>query len=162
MLDLNRPDGFDRDFTLFYFAYRAFTGAADEALDRHGMGRAHHRILTFLAYSPGMSVGELCATLRLTKQAINGPLRRLITEEMVRVAPGADDRRRKELHLTPRGAELERELHERQRELFAEALEESLGAAGPEAAEGWRAVMTPLAGEDWARFSQSVAEREGQ
>ncbi|MFI1198360.1 MarR family transcriptional regulator [Streptomyces sp. NPDC020883] len=72
------------------------------------MGRAHHRILTFLAYSPGMSVGELCDTLDLTKQAINAPLRRLIDDDLIRVAPGTKDRRRKELHLTERGADLER------------------------------------------------------
>ncbi|KOT87760.1 hypothetical protein ADK86_34350 [Streptomyces sp. NRRL F-5755] len=155
MLDPNRPDAFDRDFTLFYFAYRAFTGAADEALTEHGMGRAHHRILTFLAYSPGMSVGELCHTLQLTKQAINGPLRKLTEERMVRMTPGAQDRRRKELHLTDRGAELERKLHERQRTLFAAALEE----AGPQAAEGWRAMLAPLAGRDWTAFTTSVAER---
>ncbi|MCB5908799.1 MarR family winged helix-turn-helix transcriptional regulator, partial [Streptomyces pinistramenti] len=118
MLDPSRPDAFDHDFTLFYFAYRAFTGAADEALAEHGMGRAHHRILTFLAYSPGMSVGELCDTLDLTKQAINGPLRRLIGDELVRVAAGTRDRRRKELHLTSHGAALERVLHARQRALF--------------------------------------------
>ncbi|OKI09871.1 hypothetical protein A6A06_04355 [Streptomyces sp. CB02923] len=155
MLDPNRPDTFDRDFTLFYFAYRAFTGAADEALTEQGMGRAHHRVLTFLAHSPGMSVGELCQALALTKQAINGPLRKLSDEQLVRVTPGARDRRRKELHLTERGAELERKLHERQRALFAAALEE----AGPEAAEGWRRVLRPLAGREWEAFAASAAER---
>ncbi|PNE37025.1 MarR family winged helix-turn-helix transcriptional regulator [Streptomyces noursei] len=156
MLDPSRPDAFDRDFTLFYFAYRAFTGAADEALAEHGMGRAHHRILTFLAYSPGMSVGELCDTLDLTKQAINAPLRRLIDENLVHVAPGAKDRRRKELHLTDRGAALERTLHARQRALFHTALQQ----AGPTATEGWRAVLAPLAGADWSAFTAAVADRE--
>ncbi|MFE6684971.1 MarR family winged helix-turn-helix transcriptional regulator [Streptomyces sp. NPDC057743] len=158
MLDPSRPDVYDRDFTLFYFAYRAFTGAADEALAEHGMGRAHHRILTFLAYAPGMSVGELCDTLDLTKQAINAPLRRLIAEDLVRVAPGAGDRRRKELHLTDRGAALERTLHARQRDLFHSALQQ----AGPAAADGWRAVLAPLAGADWSTFTAAVAERERQ
>ncbi|WP_411146893.1 MarR family winged helix-turn-helix transcriptional regulator [Streptomyces sp. x-80] len=156
MLDPSRPDAYDRDFTLFYFAYRAFTGAADEALAEHDMGRAHHRILTFLAYSPGMSVGELCDTLDLTKQAINGPLRRLIGEELVRVAAGARDRRRKELHLTSSGAALERALHARQRALFQAALEE----AGPAAADGWRAVLASLAGPDWTAFTAPAANRE--
>ncbi|WP_063772654.1 MarR family transcriptional regulator [Streptomyces sp. CT34] len=155
MLDPSRPDAFDRDFTLFYFAYRAFTGAADEALAEHGMGRAHHRILTFLAYAPGMSVGELCDTLALTKQAINAPLRRLIDDDLVRVAAGTTDRRRKELHLTDRGTALERALHARQRTLFQTALEE----AGPAAADGWRAVLAPLAGEDYVAFTTAVADR---
>ncbi|MEU7155019.1 MarR family winged helix-turn-helix transcriptional regulator [Streptomyces chrestomyceticus] len=155
MLDPCRPDAYDRDFTLFYFAYRAFTGAADTALTEQGMGRAHHRILTFLAYSPGMSVGELCQALQLTKQAINGPLRKLGDEQLVRVTPGERDRRRKELHLTERGADLERKLHARQRALFTAALEE----AGPEAAEGWRRMLAPLAGRDWEAFTASVEAR---
>ncbi|WP_050515343.1 hypothetical protein [Streptomyces rimosus] len=71
------------------------------------------------------------------------------------MTPGAQDRRRKELHLTDRGTELERKLHERQRTLFAAALEE----AGPEAAEGWRAMLAPLAGQDWTAFTASAAER---
>ncbi|MGV4925613.1 MarR family transcriptional regulator [Streptomyces sp. BHT-5-2] len=119
------------------------------------MGRAHHRILTFLAYSPGMSVGELCDTLDLTKQAINAPLRRLIDDDLIRVAPGTKDRRRKELHLTERGADLEHTLHARQRNLFHAALQQ----AGPAAADGWRAVLTPLAGTDWSTFTTAVADR---
>ncbi|MFJ8794349.1 MarR family winged helix-turn-helix transcriptional regulator [Streptomyces sp. NPDC102462] len=155
MLDLNRPDRFDRDVTLFYFAYRAFTSAADDALARHDMGRPHHRILVFVACSPGLSVGELCGTMGLTKQAINAPLRRLITHGLIEMRPSERDRRRKELYLSAEGAELERSLHARQRELFQEAL----GEAGPAAAEGWRAFMAALAGSGWAAFSATLDGR---
>ncbi|MYT29941.1 MULTISPECIES: hypothetical protein [unclassified Streptomyces] len=47
------------------------------------------------------------------------------------------------------GATLERTLHARQRDLFHTALEQ----AGPAAADGWRAVLTPLAGTDWSTFT---------
>ncbi|MBB5121869.1 MarR family winged helix-turn-helix transcriptional regulator [Streptomyces eurocidicus] len=146
MVDLIRPDGYDHDFALFCAAHRRHNRDADRILAEYGLGRAHHRILFFLAVSPGMSVGDLCRTLDLTKQAFNPPLRTLLTDGWAEAAPAPEDRRRKQLRPTPKGRELEERLRNAKLAPFAAALD----AAGPEAAAGWRAIMTSIAGTNLA------------
>ena len=122
---------------LMFFAYRDFTGAADVILDELGLGRAHHRALHFIGRSPGMTVGDLLAILRITKQSLARVLTALVDQGYVAQAPGRNDRRQRLLTLTAAGQALERRLFERQRERLALAFRE---AGGP-AVEGFRRVM---------------------
>ncbi len=122
---------------LMFFAYRDFTGAADVILDELGLGRAHHRALHFIGRSPGMTVGDLLAILRITKQSLARVLTALVDQGYVAQAPGRNDRRQRLLTLTAAGQALERRLFERQRERLAPAFRE---AGGP-AVEGFRRVM---------------------
>ncbi len=122
---------------LMFFAYRDFTGAADVILEELGLGRAHHRALHFIGRSPGMTVGDLLAILRITKQSLARVLTALVDQGYVAQAPGRNDRRQRLLTLTAAGQALERRLFERQRERLAPAFRE---AGGP-AVEGFRRVM---------------------
>ena len=63
---------------MMFFAYRDFTGAADVILDELGLGRAHHRALHFIGRTPGMTVGDLLAILRITKQSLARVLTALV------------------------------------------------------------------------------------
>ena len=122
---------------MLFFAYRDFTGAADVILDELGLGRAHHRALHFIGRSPGMTVGDLLAILRITKQSLARVLTALVDQGYVVQMPGRSDRRQRLLSLTEAGQALERRLFERQRERLAVAYRE---AGGP-AVEGFRRVM---------------------
>src|ERR1700709_2312245 len=55
---------------LLFFAYRDFTDAADEVLEGLGFGRAHHRALHYIGRNPGITVTDLLAILRITKQSL--------------------------------------------------------------------------------------------
>ena len=122
---------------MLFFAYRDFTGAADVILGELGLGRAHHRALHFIGRSPGMTVGDLLAILRITKQSLARVLTALVDQGYVAQLPGRIDRRQRLLSLTDAGQALERRLFERQRERLAVAYRE---AGGP-AVEGFRRVM---------------------
>ncbi|MGD9743974.1 MAG: MarR family transcriptional regulator, partial [Dongiaceae bacterium] len=61
----------------------------------------------------------------------------LVTEGFVTQRRGERDRRQRLLHLTAKGADLERRLTERQRQLIAAAYR----AAGAEAVDGFRKVL---------------------
>ena len=122
---------------MLFFAYRDFTGAADVILDELGLGRAHHRVLHFIGRSPGMTVGDLLAILRITKQSLARVLTALVEQGYVAQLPGRSDRRQRLLSLTNAGQALEHRLFERQRERLAVAYRE---AGGP-AVEGFRRVM---------------------
>ncbi|MBI5163720.1 MAG: MarR family transcriptional regulator [Magnetospirillum sp.] len=125
---------------LLFFAYRDFTAEPDAILAAYGFGRAHHRVIYFVGRHPGMTVSDLLAILKITKQSLSRVLGQLVEEGFVTQRTGARDRRQRLLELTEKGLELERQLTERQRARFARAYRE----AGAEAVEGFRQVMLGL------------------
>jgi DNA-binding MarR family transcriptional regulator len=126
---------------LLYFGFRAVVKKPDQELVRHGLGRVHHRILFFIARSPGLRMSELFRTLDVSKQALHGPLRRLQRERLVQSVRDPDNGRQRRLTLTPRGRALERRLSGYQRTLFAAAFR----SVGPAEAQAFCAVMRALA-----------------
>ena len=90
---------------LFYFAYRDFVGDADRLLEIYGFGRAHHRVLHFVARHPGLTIAELLDILAITKQSLNRVLKELIAEAFIEVRAGAEDRRPRRLYVTPKGGD---------------------------------------------------------
>ncbi|MFN3686803.1 MarR family winged helix-turn-helix transcriptional regulator [Salinarimonas sp.] len=95
---------------LFFFAYRDFVSEPDRILDRYGFGRAHHRVLHFVARNPGLTIAELLEILKITKQSLNRVLKELIEKDFVESRPGTVDRRQRLLFTTRAGAELGLEL----------------------------------------------------
>lgn len=124
---------------LLFFAYRDFVAEPDAVLAKIGMGRAHHRAIHFIGRNPGITVGDLLAILKVTKQSLSRVLGLLIEKGYVEQRSGTDKRRR-HLHLTVPGRELEESLSVTQRRRFAKAY----GAAGAEAVEGFRTVLAGL------------------
>ncbi|MDT7952976.1 MAG: MarR family transcriptional regulator [Acetobacteraceae bacterium] len=122
---------------LLFFAYRDFTAAADQVLDGLGLGRAHHRALHFIARKPGITVGDLLAILRITKQSLARVIATLVDQDYVVQSRGTGDGRQRHLNLTDTGRALERQLFERQREILAAAYRE----AGALSVDGFRRVM---------------------
>lgn len=141
MVDLKRQDELRGAIELLYFAYRGFTDGPDRILERRGLGRVHHRILYFIGRRPDVSVRGLLDLLAVSKQALNAPLRQLMEMNLVSALADPDDRRVKNLRLTPEGRRLEAELAGSQMRLLQAAFER----AGPEQEAGWRAVMAELA-----------------
>ena len=130
---------------LLFFAYRDFTAEPDAILAQYGFGRAHHRVIHFVGRHPLMTVGELLAVLRITKQSLSRVLGQLVRQNFILQQPGSHDRRQRLLELTPEGRALERQLSEPQRARIADAYHQ----AGCRAVEGFREVMLRIiAGED--------------
>jgi DNA-binding MarR family transcriptional regulator len=132
---------------LLFFAYRDFTNAADVALEELGLGRAHHRALHFIGRNPGITVSELLAILRITKQSLARVLSELVEQGYVAQTQGHEDRRQRLLTLTGSGRALERRLFDRQMACLAPAY----AGAGAAAVAGFRAVMTGIMDEDARR-----------
>ena len=131
---------------LLFFAYRDFTGDADALLARWGFGRAHHRVIYFVSRHPGISVGELLAILRITKQSLARVLGQLMREGFVvqRVDPA--DRRRRRLYLTAEADALERTLTDQQ----AARLAAASAQVGESALDGFRAMLRAMITDDGA------------
>lgn len=125
---------------LLFFAYRGFTSEPDRVLGEHGIGRAHHRALHFIARFPDISVAGLLGILGVTKQSLNRVLGDLVRLGLVGKRRGDRDRRQRLLRLSERGAQLERRLAASQRARVRRAYRE----AGAEAVSGFRAVLAEL------------------
>jgi len=139
---------------LLFFAYRDFTAEPDAILARYDFGRAHHRVIHFVGRHPRMTVGELLAILRVTKQSLNRVLGQLVRQGFVDQHPGQRDRRQRLLELTLKGRELERQLSAPQHARIANAYRQ----AGIQAVEGFREVLLGIIAdeEDRCRFEQAA------
>lgn len=160
MTDLNsgpnplflRDEDLREGIELLFFAYRDFTARPDSILAELGFGRAHHRVIYFVGRNPGITVKELLAILKITKQSLARVLRQLVQKAFIEQRQGTHDRRQRLLYLTSDGADLERRLSEDQRERIARAYRE----AGADAVAGYRRVLTGMVDEDdRARLSRT-------
>ena len=129
---------------LLFFAYRDFVSDPDAILEADGLGRAHHRVVHFVARHPGITVAELLSILRITKQSLARVLRDLIERNLVEQKTGTRDRRQRHLHLTEDGINLERRLAVPQHERVLQALQK----AGPDATQAWRTILLGLINEE--------------
>lgn len=125
---------------LLFFGYRDFTAVADQVLEEFELGRAHHRALHFIGRNPGITVSGLLAILRITKQSLARVLNALIDGGYVSQAPGFEDRRLRLLTLTESGQALECRVFASQQARLSQAYL----AAGPQAVQGFRAVMRAM------------------
>jgi len=136
---------------LLFFAYRDFTARPDAILAEYGFGRAHHRVIYFVGRHPGITVKELLAILKITKQSLARVLRQLVTKGFIEQRQGVEDRRHRLLYLTATGADLEARLTADQRARFARAYRE----AGADAVAGYRRVLAGMVDdEDRARLAR--------
>jgi len=101
--ELSPSDALVKYVELLFFAYRDFTGDADELLADLGYGRAHHRVIHFVGRHPGLRVADLLDILRITKQSLARVLKQLIDEGFVTQKAGKADRRERHLLLTQKG-----------------------------------------------------------
>ena len=137
-----------------FFAYRGFTADPDRILENHAYGRAHHRAIHFINRQPGLTVSTLLAMLGVTKQSLNRVLRTLVADGLVEARVGRQDKRERNLHLTARGASLERELSDAQRARMRAAYRN----AGPAAVTGFRQVLEAMMDPDLRRYYQSMKD----
>ncbi len=90
-----------------------------------------------VALQPGIAVGALLETLGITKQSMSRVLGELLAMGLIRHETAPEDRRRRRLYLSPRGAEIENRLFSLQREVLLRVYRK----AGGKAVDGFRRVM---------------------
>ena len=94
---------------LFFFSYRDFTAGPDQILEKLHFGRAHHRVIYFVGKKDKITIKELLAVLKITKQSLSRVLNQLVKEGFIVVSTGLD-KRTKNLSLTSSGLSLENKL----------------------------------------------------
>jgi DNA-binding MarR family transcriptional regulator len=158
---VGRPQAYDEHLIretieLLYFAYRAFTGDADTLLANYQFGRAHHRVIYFVARNPGITVSELLDILKITKQSIAPVLKELMEGGFVVQRADPSDRRKRLLFLTPEAIALERNLTDCQ----ATRLTDAYATIGPEAGTHFRDMLRAMIDLGTVMDQGSIGEKK--
>lgn len=124
----------------FYFGYRKFTELPDKLLAQRGLGRVHHRILYFVGHNPDIAINALLGILKISKQALNAPLKQLVKMELITVTTAEYDQRVRQLSLSPAGKKLESQLTDTQIQLLQQVFQQ----LGKETETAWLHVMQCL------------------
>lgn len=119
---MDKEDRLNQQIALFYFAYKTFVETADRLIGKYDITRTHHRILFFVARSPGVKMNELLTLLEVSKQALHQPLLELKEKGYITIEPSELDKRVRCVFLTEAGQMIEAELGEAQRRQMAAAL----------------------------------------
>ena len=135
-----RDEELKQGVELLFLASRDISAHGEKALRAAQLGRAHARALYFIARNPGLSVADLLAILKVTKQSLNRVLNDLLDGGYVERKAGMRDRRTRQLKLTAKGTALEESMWEARRPRLVRAFRE----AGPDAVMGFRRVLMSL------------------
>lgn len=133
-----------RGMELLFFAQSALARSTEPRLSALGLGRAHHRALYFIARHPDLTVSTLLALLGITKQSLGRVLNELVERNLVETRVGERDRRQRLLRLTDQGQQLEADLFESLRDVWASAY----ASAGQNAVSGFWTVLEGIAPKD--------------
>ncbi len=140
----NEQEALRQAIELLFYSYRDFTGEADETLAAFGFGRAHHRVIYFVGRNPGITVNQLLAILKITKQSLSRVLGQLIEEGFVEQEIDENDRRRRMMQLTEKGSSLETKLTTAQSRRISKAYTD----AGPDAIDGFRKILRNIINQE--------------
>src|SRR5262249_50014259 len=102
-----RDEDLRQGLDMLFFAWRDLAAEADPALEKEGLGRAHHRALYFIGRNLGLSVSDLMGILGITKQSLGRVLKELGAKGLVAQSVGSEDRRERRLALTEAGQALQ-------------------------------------------------------
>lgn len=139
-----RDDAIRGGMDLMLFAHSRHLQHADEELAKRGLGRAHHRVLYFLARKPDMPVSEVLTILAITKQSFGRVANALTDQGLIEARPGERDRRQRLLRLTPEGLALEQDLFI----VLHDNMARAYASSGGQAVAGFWVVMQHLMGVD--------------
>ena len=142
---------------LLFFASRAVAAEGANAVSGASLGPAHTRAIMIIARNPGLSVTDLQGYLKVAKQSLNRVLRTLFEDGLVEARVGKTDKRERRLHLTEKGAALERSLSDAQRARMRAAYR----AAGPQSVQGFRMVLEAMMDPEMRRQYQGLKENNG-
>lgn len=139
-----REEEVRRGVELLYFGYTRLTKTIDDELAEHGLGRAHHRALYFVAREPDLPVSQLLRLLAITKQSLGRVLTELQQRDLIETRKGMRDRRQKLLRLTSTGQQMESELFD----ILRKRLSAAYAAAGQDNVTGFWRVLEGLVPEE--------------
>lgn len=135
-----RPAEVQRGVDLLLLGHGQVMRSSEPVLKDAGIGRAHARALGHVTRWPGLTMGDLVELTGTSKQALTRVVRELADKKLVEVAPGARDRRRRQISATAAGAALALRIDA----AYAAAMADAYGLSGRESVTGFWQVLEGL------------------
>jgi len=105
-----------------FTSYRESFSDAKKILNKYSIGIAHHKVLHLLSMYKGITISELLAKLKVTKQSLNRVLNDLIKLETIFFEKDLQDTRVKHIFLNEKGKKIFEEIFIAQKKRIYNAL----------------------------------------
>ena len=105
-----------------FVSYRETFSDSKIILDKYSIGLAHSKVIHLLSMYEGISISELLARLKITKQSLNRVLKDLIKLEIIMFKKDLQDTRIKHVFLNEKGKRIFNEIFEKQKKRIYNAL----------------------------------------
>ncbi len=93
-----------------FLSYRDTFSDSKIVLNKYSLGVAHNKVLHILATYQGITISELLAKLKITKQSLNRILRDLIKINVITFKKDSKDTRVKHVYLNEKGEKIFNEI----------------------------------------------------
>ena len=108
-----------------FLSYRDTFSDSKSILNKYSLGIAHNKVLHILSTYQGITIGELLAKLKITKQSLNRILRDLIKIDVITFKKDSKDTRVKHVYLNEKGEKIFNEIFSIQKKRIYKALLDS-------------------------------------
>ena len=98
-----------------FLTYRDTFSDSKSVLNKYSLGIAHNKVLHIVSTYKGITIGELLAKLKITKQSLNRILRDLIKIDVITFKKGSKDTRVKHVYLNEKGEKIFEEIFSKQK-----------------------------------------------
>ena len=89
-----------------FIAYRESFSDAKNTLNKHSLGRAHHKTFHLISIYRGITISELLKKLKITKQSLNRVLNDLVSANYIFFEKDKKDTRLKHIYFTEVGQKI--------------------------------------------------------
>ena len=105
-----------------FLGYRETFSDSKKILSKYSIGLAHNKVIHLISMYEGISISQLIAKLKITKQSLNRVLNDLIKLEIIFFKKDEQDTRIKHIYLNTKGKKIFNEIFENQKKRIYKAL----------------------------------------
>ena len=105
-----------------FLGYRETFSDSKKILSKYSIGLAHNKVIHLISMYEGISISQLIAKLKITKQSLNRVLNDLIKLEIIFFEKDEQDTRIKHIYLNTKGKKIFNEIFENQKKRIYKAL----------------------------------------
>ena len=105
-----------------FVSYRETFSDSKKILDKYSIGIAHHKVIHLIAQYEGITMSQLLAKLKVTKQSLNRVIKDLLKIQIISFKKDKIDTRVKHVYLNDKGLKIFDEIFSKQKKRIYRAL----------------------------------------
>ena len=105
-----------------FISYRETFSDSKKILDKYSIGIAHHKVIHLIAQYEGITMSQLLAKLKVTKQSLNRVIKDLLKLQIISFKKDKIDTRVKHVYLNDKGLKIFDEIFSKQKKRIYRAL----------------------------------------